>query len=85
MKAKYRETIFFLSALKRSKTGKRHISYKKVSLISNVCQPACARDAQPQPIVAVSRILPSENIPHAAEHDSVSEHPDSSSDYRPML
>lgn len=85
MKEIFGQIIFLISALKRSKAGKRHISYKKVSLISNVCQPGCARDAQPQPIVAVSRILPPENIPHAAEHDSVSEHPDSSSDYRPML
>ncbi len=86
MKAKYRETIFFLSALKRSKAGKRHISYKKVGLISNACQPGCARDAQPQPIVvSIRKILTPRNKPHAAEHDGFSEHPVISSGYRPML
>ena len=47
MKEIFGQIIFLISALKRSKAGKRHISYKKVILISNACQPACTDNVQP--------------------------------------
>ena len=85
MEAKYEQTISLLSARKKQCAAKRHISYKKVILISNACQPAHVKDVRPQPVISIDKKPNPSKIP-----DIISQRMDfgyltPSSDYKPML
>ena len=77
MKEIFGQIIFLISALKRSKAGKRHISYKKVILISNACQPACTDYVQPHLFIPIDKKSIPNKMPDKAEQKSDSGYPTS--------
>lgn len=70
MKTNFGQIVFLLLALKSSGAGKRHISYKKVILISNACQPTCTDYVRPQLPVLIDKTPIPNKIPDNAEQKS---------------
>lgn len=84
MEVKNEQSNSLLSAQNRGRAF-MHISYKKVILISNACQPSRAKDVRPQPLTSIDKRLKSNKLPIITGQNKDFGYLIPSTDYKPVL